>query len=184
MPVFVIRNQQGQFLNKQKEWQDSGDNRSLMRLKYHDEALNVVFELSSKDIYLRAIAVECEQDSSGHPVIIADDMPMPFSGAPDDSNNDEPEVDNEVASATDNAEQQDLVLEAEPTNASDEPAEEIAEQSIEQSDEGVTDENAGTVNSAAPANESELDEEAELAAALAEEHAERALIEEAASRTA
>ena len=68
--VFVVRNQQGQFLNKQKEWQDSGDNRSLLRVKHHDEALNLVFELSSKDIYLRAQAVECELDSSNNPVIL------------------------------------------------------------------------------------------------------------------
>lgn len=67
--VFVIQNQHGHYLSKQKDWTDGKDRRQLFRTAHHDEAVNQVFELSSKDISLRANALSCELDDSGHPQV-------------------------------------------------------------------------------------------------------------------
>lgn len=67
--VFVIKNQSGLFLNKQLEWIDAGDGQPLYRTAHRDEAVNTVFEVSSKDIYLRAEAVACPVDAKGQPAV-------------------------------------------------------------------------------------------------------------------
>lgn len=188
MPVFVIRNQQGQFLNKQKEWQDSGDSRSLTRLKHHDEALNLVFELSSKDIYLRAMAVECEQDSSGNPIIVAqdvDEFPYPASAAAEqavlDTKAEAPSIDLDAVNAANNGSEGGIEADAQDT----EPTE-PSESAIKNDLVAVDSERSATETDADASNEIEVllvpetDEEAELAAALAEELAEQQLIKEEA----
>lgn len=80
--VFVITNQLGQFLNKHKEWVDGRDAKILYRSPHKDEALNLVFELSSKDIYLRAETAAVELDDKKQPVVEASDTP---TGPTDDS---------------------------------------------------------------------------------------------------
>jgi hypothetical protein len=68
--VFVIKNQQGLYLSKQQEWVDGADNHhSLYRTRHRDEAINTVFEVSSRDIYLRAETVICELDAKGNPAL-------------------------------------------------------------------------------------------------------------------
>ncbi|MFT3930336.1 MAG: hypothetical protein QM709_08580 [Spongiibacteraceae bacterium] len=67
--VFVIKNQLGLFLNKQQEWVDGSDNHTLYRTAHKDEAINTVFEVSSRDIYLRAEALACEADEKGNPLV-------------------------------------------------------------------------------------------------------------------
>lgn len=67
--VFVIKNQQGLYLSKQQEWVDGADNHSLYRTRHRDEATNTVFEVSSRDIYLRAETVICELDAKGNPAL-------------------------------------------------------------------------------------------------------------------
>lgn len=66
---FVVKNQHGQYLNKQKEWVDGSEPKSLYRSKHKDEALNLVVELSAKDIYLRAMAFSCELDDKLQPIV-------------------------------------------------------------------------------------------------------------------
>jgi hypothetical protein len=66
---FVIRNHLDLYLNKQKEWVDGSDNQSLFRCNHRDEALNMVFELSSKDIELRAQMIDCELNEKKHPIV-------------------------------------------------------------------------------------------------------------------
>lgn len=66
--VFVIKNQAGQFLNKHQEWVDGDDRQALYRTAHRDEAVNTVFEVSSRDVYLRAEAVACAVDSKGQPL--------------------------------------------------------------------------------------------------------------------
>ncbi|MET0377839.1 MAG: hypothetical protein ABW049_02515 [Spongiibacteraceae bacterium] len=78
--VFVIKNQAGQFLNKQQEWIDAGDRQVLYRTAHRDEAVNTVFEVSSKDIYLRAEAIACAVDSKGQPLLENIDLLTPESG--------------------------------------------------------------------------------------------------------
>lgn len=77
MSVFIISNQDGHHLNKQKEWCDGSDNRLLYRAKHKDEAVNIVFELSSKDIWLRAVAHEVELDDKLQPIVTVSDTPVP-----------------------------------------------------------------------------------------------------------
>lgn len=67
--VFVIKNQLGLYLTKQQEWANGADNQSLFRTQHRDEAINTVFEVSSRDIYLRAEALDCELDAKGHPIV-------------------------------------------------------------------------------------------------------------------
>jgi hypothetical protein len=74
--VFVIRNQAGLFLNKQSEWVEASQAVSLYRTVHRDEAVNTVFEVSSKDIYLRAEVVACPVDAKG--------VPLPDQASPAD----------------------------------------------------------------------------------------------------
>jgi hypothetical protein len=67
--VFVVKNQLGLFLNKQQEWVDGSDNQTLYRTPHKDEAINTVFEVSSRDIYLRAESLACECDAKGNPLV-------------------------------------------------------------------------------------------------------------------
>lgn len=67
--VFVVKNQFGLFLNKQQEWADGNDNHLLYRTVHRDEAINTVFEVSSRDIYLRAEVQNCECDEKGNPLV-------------------------------------------------------------------------------------------------------------------
>ena len=69
--VFVIQNQYGHYLSKQLEWVDGRDKRVLYRTVHRDEAINVVFEQSSKNIELRAHPLECETDETAHPKVEA-----------------------------------------------------------------------------------------------------------------
>ena len=67
--VFVVSNQQGLFANKHKEWVDGREAKSLFRSPHKDEAINWVFELSSKDISVRAEAISVELDDKKQPVV-------------------------------------------------------------------------------------------------------------------
>jgi hypothetical protein len=69
--VFVIRNQHGLYLSKQQEWVDGSDNQVLFRCAHHDEAINTVFEVSAKDIMLRAETLACPLDAKNHPRVEA-----------------------------------------------------------------------------------------------------------------
>ncbi len=84
--VFVVKNQQGLYLSKQQEWVNGADSQILFRTAHRDEAINTVFEVSSRDIYLRAEVVACDPDTKNNPVVaVADqpDLPMAESGAAD-----------------------------------------------------------------------------------------------------
>jgi hypothetical protein len=67
--VFAIKNQHGLYLSKQQEWVTGSDNQNLFRTAHKDEAINTVFELSSRDIYVRAEAIACEADAKGNPTV-------------------------------------------------------------------------------------------------------------------
>ena len=67
--VFVVKNQEGYFATKQKEWECGRDPKLLFRTAHKDEAINMVFELSSKDIDLRAEVITVDQDDKKHPVV-------------------------------------------------------------------------------------------------------------------
>ncbi len=83
--VFVIRNQLGHYWGKAKEWVDGSEPKASMRLKHHDEALNTLFELSSKDIELRGEILPVELDSRGYPVLEVSNIPLPVVPGADDT---------------------------------------------------------------------------------------------------
>lgn len=87
--VFVIRNQLGHYWGKSKEWVDGSMARLVMRTKHQDEAVNTLFELSSRDIELRGEVVAAELSERGEPVIEASQIPLPM--APEEENTGEPD---------------------------------------------------------------------------------------------
>lgn len=79
--VYVIRNQLGHYWGKSKAWVDGSEPRTVMRVKHEDEAVNTLFELSSKDYELRGEAVAVELSEKGEPVLAVSDIPLPLDPA-------------------------------------------------------------------------------------------------------
>lgn len=79
--VFIIKNQQGLYLSKQQEWVDGSDSHVLYRTRHRDEAINTVFEVSSRDIYLRAETVLCNLDTRGQPILATVEPVTPAKAA-------------------------------------------------------------------------------------------------------
>ncbi|MFT5033983.1 MAG: hypothetical protein ACI89D_001609 [Bermanella sp.] len=79
--TFVIQNQNGHYWSKQKDWTDGRDRRVVYRTADKVDAINLVFELSSKDIGLRASHLECDVDDFGNPLIEASAVPLPAATA-------------------------------------------------------------------------------------------------------
>lgn len=73
--AFIITNQYGHYLGKQREWLSGNDRRQLYRSEHRDDAVNTVFEMSSKDFDLRASIDECELDEQGQPRVTAVEGP-------------------------------------------------------------------------------------------------------------
>jgi hypothetical protein len=67
--MYVVKNQHGLFASKHKEWLDGREPKLLFKCQHKDEAINMVFELSSKDINVRAEAIIVEIDANKHPVV-------------------------------------------------------------------------------------------------------------------
>ncbi|MDO8862231.1 hypothetical protein Q6D67_11000 [Haliea sp. E1-2-M8] len=84
--VFVIRNQLGHYWGKSKAWIDGRDARAAQRLKHQDEAVNLLFELSSKDVDLRGEVVTAAVDDRGEPLLEPSNNPLPQPTAPDEPN--------------------------------------------------------------------------------------------------
>lgn len=98
--VFVVVNQHGLFADKHKEWTDGREPKLLFRSQHKDEAINLVFELSSKDIYIRAEAIEVDINEKKHPVVeVTAEIPAPTAEpeetASTDSNVSEPMTETE-----------------------------------------------------------------------------------------
>ena len=79
--VFVIRNQHGHYWGKGKTWVDGSQPRLVMRTRHQDEAINTLFELSSKDIELRGEVIPAELSERGEPLIEASQVPLPVDPA-------------------------------------------------------------------------------------------------------
>jgi hypothetical protein len=85
--VFVLQNQHNQFLNKQGEWCDGREAKTLYNTEFKDEAINQQFEVSSKDYTLRVTLLRCKLDERRIPQIPSDNLPdameMPIEPASD-----------------------------------------------------------------------------------------------------
>lgn len=75
--VFVVRNQLGHYWGKAKTWVDGSTPRTVMRTRHEDEAINTLFELSSKDIELRGEVLAVELTERDDPVIEPSQIPLP-----------------------------------------------------------------------------------------------------------
>jgi hypothetical protein len=75
--VYVIRNQVGHYWGKSKAWVDGTEARAVMRARHEDEAINTLFELSSKDFELRGEVVTAQLSERGEPMVEASEIPLP-----------------------------------------------------------------------------------------------------------
>ncbi len=96
--VFVIRNQHGHYWGKSKEWVSGHEPKAVMRAKHHDEALNTLIELSSKDIELRGEVVEVALSERGEPAVEPSQIPIPGTELGDGEAVDSPEAASEEVS--------------------------------------------------------------------------------------
>ena len=76
--VFVIRNQLGHYWGKGKAWVDGSQPKQVLRTTHQDEAVNTLFELSSKDFELRGDVVAAELSERREPIIEASQIPLPM----------------------------------------------------------------------------------------------------------
>ena len=65
--IYVIRNQLGHYWGKGKAWVDGTEPKAIMRVKHEDEAVNTLFELSSRDFDLRGEVVAASLSNKGEP---------------------------------------------------------------------------------------------------------------------
>jgi hypothetical protein len=87
--VYVIRNQFGHYWGKSRAWVSGSEPKKVLRAKHEDEAINTLFELSSKDVDLRGSVVGVELSERAEPIIEASTVPLPSdeeapSGEPED----------------------------------------------------------------------------------------------------
>jgi hypothetical protein len=83
--VFVIRNQLGHYWGKSKAWVDGSQPRLVVRTAHRDEAVNTLFELSSKDFELRGEVVAAQLGERGEPVIEPSQIPLPMDPGAEES---------------------------------------------------------------------------------------------------
>ncbi len=81
--LFVIRNQLGHYWGKGKAWVDGSDARAVKHTAHRDEAVNTLFELSSKDFELRGEVLQVEATGRGDPVIEPSQIPLPVDDEPE-----------------------------------------------------------------------------------------------------
>ncbi|WP_347330056.1 hypothetical protein [Marinimicrobium locisalis] len=75
--LYILRNQEGYFLGKQKDWLDGRDRGALYKTPHKDEAVNQMVEISARDFEQRIRVLPCEADEKGLPTLAQDDMPEP-----------------------------------------------------------------------------------------------------------
>ena len=79
--VFVIRNQLGHYWGKNKAWVDGSQAKLVQRMPHRDEAINTLFELSSRDIDLRGEVVAAQLSERREPIIEPSQIPLPMEAA-------------------------------------------------------------------------------------------------------
>lgn len=67
--VFVVRDQRGCYWGKGREWVDGREPKQVARFRHRDEAVNTLFELSSKDVALRGSVIEAAPGPRGEPAL-------------------------------------------------------------------------------------------------------------------
>ena len=95
--LYVIRNQLGHYWGKSKTWVDGSDARAVKHAAHRDEAVNTLFELSSKDFELRGEVLRVEATERGVPVIEPSQIPLPVDDAEDESETTSADAETETA---------------------------------------------------------------------------------------
>jgi hypothetical protein len=80
--TFILQNQDKLFFGKNKEWVDGYDASSVFKTSHKDEAVNQMFEITSKDYKQRIKVIACDLDDKAFPIIEADIMPAPLPKVP------------------------------------------------------------------------------------------------------
>jgi len=80
--TFILQNHDKLFFGKNKEWVDGYDANSVFKTPHKDEAVNQMFEITSKDYKQRVKVVICDLDDKALPIIDADIMPAPLPKVP------------------------------------------------------------------------------------------------------
>lgn len=80
--TFILQNQDKLFFGKSKEWVDGYDANAVFKTPHKDEAVNQMFEITSKDYKQRVKVIACELDEKALPVIDSEIMPAPLPKAP------------------------------------------------------------------------------------------------------
>ncbi|WP_198147350.1 hypothetical protein [Gilvimarinus polysaccharolyticus] len=83
--VYLLQNQDKLFLSKQRTWLDGRDPAVLYRSPNKDEAVNEMFEASSKDYRQRVSLVSCPLNERRNPIIDPDILPPPQPKRRDES---------------------------------------------------------------------------------------------------
>ena len=120
---FILKNQDGHYWGRSKEWVDGSDRSRVAQYKHHDEASNTVFELSSKDFGLRAEILEMTLKEGKLPKLNISQIPLP--GLEEEMGEENEEAIEENPSIGDEAEQSD--------DSDDENAPESTDQFAEES---------------------------------------------------
>jgi len=102
--VYVIRNQVGHYWGKSKAWVDGTEARAVMRARHEDEAINTLFELSSKDFELRGEVVTAQLSERGEPMVEASEIPLPQDLAQEEPEEPGPEQETAKAAAPESPE--------------------------------------------------------------------------------
>jgi len=74
---FILKNQDGHYWGRSKEWVDGSDRSRVAQYQHRDEASNTVFELSSKDFGLRAEILEMTLKEGKLPKLTISQIPLP-----------------------------------------------------------------------------------------------------------
>jgi hypothetical protein len=80
--TFILQNQDKLFFGKNKEWVDGYDANAVYKTLHKDEAVNQMFEITSKDYQQRVKVISCELDEKALPIIDSEIMPAPLPKAP------------------------------------------------------------------------------------------------------
>jgi hypothetical protein len=67
--IFVVQNQLGQYWGKKKKWADGTNPRRVHLCKHQDEAVNLLVELSARDVDLRGEVLPVEATERGVPIV-------------------------------------------------------------------------------------------------------------------
>ncbi len=97
--IFVVCNQLGQYWGKKKRWVDGTVAKKVMTLKHRDEGLNLLVELSSRDIELRGEVMAVAANDRGvprvepseHLIVEVEEAPSDPEEAPSDPEEADPE---------------------------------------------------------------------------------------------